>query len=217
MNFGFIICEFEFCDWCDWYWMVIGFTEICSLWHTKWAINWTCVSLFSSSVMLLVTCCVGYFHRDLKPENLLCSGPELVKIADFGLAREIRSRPPFTDYVSTRWWVMLSIIRVQNCKFNTVFNKKYVNLYLKWYSFRYRAPEVLLRSTNYNSPLDIWALGTIMAELYTLRPLFPGSSEIDQLFKICSVLGTPSKVCEVNLFHAIIPQNVFYAIHKNLF
>lgn len=45
----------------------------------------------------------GFFHRDLKPENLLCNGPDLIKIADFGLAREIRSRPPFTDYVSTRW------------------------------------------------------------------------------------------------------------------
>ncbi|EDS39242.1 serine/threonine-protein kinase MAK [Culex quinquefasciatus] len=45
----------------------------------------------------------GFFHRDLKPENVLCCGPELVKIADFGLAREIRSRPPYTDYVSTRW------------------------------------------------------------------------------------------------------------------
>ena len=103
----------------------------------------------------------GYFHRDLKPENLLCSGPECVKIADFGLARETRSRPPYTDYVSTRW---------------------------------YRAPEVLLRSTNYNSPIDIWAMGCIMAELYTLRPLFPGSSEIDEIFKICAVLGTPTKV-----------------------
>ncbi|KAL8172766.1 UNVERIFIED_CONTAM: hypothetical protein K2H54_017517 [Gekko kuhli] len=102
----------------------------------------------------------GFFHRDLKPENLLCMGPELVKIADFGLAREIRSRPPYTDYVSTRW---------------------------------YRAPEVLLRSTNYSSPIDIWAVGCIMAEVYTLRPLFPGSSEIDTIFKICQVLGTPKK------------------------
>jgi len=101
----------------------------------------------------------GYFHRDMKPENLLISG-DLVKLADFGLAREIRARPPFTDYVSTRW---------------------------------YRAPEVLLRSAVYNSPLDIWACGCIMAELYTLRPLFPGSSESDELFKICSVLGTPSQ------------------------
>jgi len=105
----------------------------------------------------------GFFHRDLKPENLLCSGPELIKIADFGLAREIRSRPPFTDYVSTRW---------------------------------YRAPEVLLHSTNYGSTIDLWAMGCIMAELYTFRPLFPGSSEVDQLFKICSVLGTPEKVRE---------------------
>ncbi|CAL1536414.1 unnamed protein product [Lymnaea stagnalis] len=102
----------------------------------------------------------GFFHRDLKPENLLCNGTEQVKIADFGLAREIRSRPPYTDYVSTRW---------------------------------YRAPEVLLRSTNYSSPIDMWAVGCIMAELYTLRPLFPGSSEIDEIFKICSVLGTPKK------------------------
>lgn len=45
---------------------------------------------------------------------------------DFGLAREIRSRPPFTEYVSTRW---------------------------------YRAPEIILMSTNYNSPADIFALG----------------------------------------------------------
>jgi len=66
---------------------------------------------------------------------------------------------------------------------------------------RYRAPEVLLRSTNYSSPIDMWALGCIMAELYTLRPLFPGSSEIDQLFKVSSVLGTPSKVghCSWNI------------------
>ena len=40
--------------------------------------------------------------------------------------------------------------------------------------FRYRAPEVLLRSTNYNSPIDIWAVGCITSELYTKRPLFPG-------------------------------------------
>lgn len=60
--------------------------------------------------------------------------------------------------------------------------------------YRYRAPEVLLRSTNYSSPIDIWAVGCIMAEVYTLRPLFPGASEIDTIFKICQVLGTPKKV-----------------------
>ena len=57
---------------------------------------------------------------------------------------------------------------------------------------RYRAPEVLLRATNYNSPIDQWAMGGILAELYTLRPLFPGSSEADEIYKICSVMGSPT-------------------------
>ena len=59
---------------------------------------------------------------------------------------------------------------------------------------RYRAPEVLLRSSTYSSPIDMWAVGCIMAELYTLRPLFPGNSEVDEIFKICQVLGTVKKV-----------------------
>ena len=100
----------------------------------------------------------GFFHRDMKPENILVSGNTL-KIADFGLAREIRSKPPYTDYVSTRW---------------------------------YRAPEVLLRAPHYTAPIDTWAVGTIMAEMLTLRPLFPGTSEADEIYKITSVLGTPS-------------------------
>ncbi|GAA5983308.1 hypothetical protein JCM11641_002259 [Rhodosporidiobolus odoratus] len=124
----------------------------------------------------------GYFHRDLKPENLLITTtgladypasslfalpgtpPEkdvvvVVKLADFGLAREITSKPPYTEYVSTRW---------------------------------YRAPEVLLRSRDYSVPVDMWALGTIMVEVLTLKPLFPGDSEVDQVYKICEVLGDPS-------------------------
>ena len=57
---------------------------------------------------------------------------------------------------------------------------------------RYRAPEVLLQARNYNSPIDIWAVGAIITELYLLRPIFPGASESDEIFKICSVLGTPT-------------------------
>ena len=59
---------------------------------------------------------------------------------------------------------------------------------------RYRAPEVQLGSTHYNSPIDIWAIACIMSEVYTTRPLFPGSGTIDQVYKICGVLGTPTKV-----------------------
>jgi protein kinase len=73
----------------------------------------------------------GYFHRDLKPGNMACQyyigfmlslfmlkiigvfsvflenllvTNGIVKIADFGLAREVSSSPPYTDYVSTRWY-----------------------------------------------------------------------------------------------------------------
>lgn len=46
----------------------------------------------------------GYLHRDMKPENLLISDKLVLKIADFGLAKLSRSQPPFTDYVSTRWY-----------------------------------------------------------------------------------------------------------------
>jgi serine/threonine protein kinase len=38
----------------------------------------------------------------------------------------------------------------------------------------------------------MWAVGTIIAELITLEPLFPGSSEIDEIFRICLICGTPA-------------------------
>ena len=51
----------------------------------------------------------------------------------------------------------------------------------------------MLRSTNYNSPVDIFALGCIIAELYNFYPLFPGANETDQLNKMVKILGTPDK------------------------
>ena len=56
----------------------------------------------------------------------------------------------------------------------------------------YRAPELVLRSTNYNQSVDIFALACIMAEMYLGRPIFPGSTETDQLTRIVTVLGTPT-------------------------
>lgn len=115
----------------------------------------------------------GYFHRDMKPENILVATSGLLqsqpdeqkdvivicKIADFDSVREISSTPPYTEYVSGRW---------------------------------YRAPEVLLKQRDYSTPVDMWALGAIMAELINLRPIFPGTGEIDQIHRIIKVLGDPA-------------------------
>lgn len=48
----------------------------------------------------------------------------------------------------------------------------------------YRAPEILLGSKSYALPIDMWSVGTIFAEMITKRPLFPGDSEIDEIYKI---------------------------------
>lgn len=48
----------------------------------------------------------------------------------------------------------------------------------------YRAPEVLLGQRRYALPIDIWSVGTIFAEMSNRRPLWPGDSEIDEIFKI---------------------------------
>ena len=108
----------------------------------------------------------GYVHRDIKPENLLLRGPTL-KIADLGLARPIAG--PECDDDDGRPWT------------------EYVST--RWY----RAPEILLRNPTYGPAVDIYALGAVAAELYSLRPLFPGSSETDQLACIAAVLGSPTE------------------------
>ncbi|GKE08711.1 cyclin-dependent kinase F-4-like protein, partial [Tanacetum coccineum] len=56
----------------------------------------------------------------------------------------------------------------------------------------YRAPEVFLHAPVYNYAVDMWAMGEIIVELFTLTQVFEGSSEADVMYKICSVLGTPT-------------------------
>lgn len=57
----------------------------------------------------------------------------------------------------------------------------------------YRSPEILLGSKTYSTPVDVWSIGCIFAEMINQRPLFQGDSEIDELFKIFQVLGTPTE------------------------
>jgi len=57
----------------------------------------------------------------------------------------------------------------------------------------YRAPDVLMGSRTYSTPVDIWSIGCIFAEMATSKPLFAGTSESDQLKRIFKTLGTPTQ------------------------
>ncbi|KAK9378381.1 kinase-like domain-containing protein [Kockiozyma suomiensis] len=87
----------------------------------------------------------------------------------------------------------------------------------------YRAPDVLLGSRTYSTSIDMWSAGCIMAEMYTGRPLFPGTTNEDQLQRIFRLMGTPSEQTWPNVtqlpnyrpnfpvfppqdLHAILPQ-----------
>ncbi|KAI8848695.1 kinase-like domain-containing protein [Chytridium lagenaria] len=57
----------------------------------------------------------------------------------------------------------------------------------------YRAPDVLMGSRQYSTSIDLWSAGCILAEMASGRPLFPGSSIKDQLYRIFKLLGTPDE------------------------
>uniref|UniRef100_T1GBQ5 Protein kinase domain-containing protein n=1 Tax=Megaselia scalaris TaxID=36166 RepID=T1GBQ5_MEGSC len=53
----------------------------------------------------------------------------------------------------------------------------------------YRAPELLVGDTSYSTPVDVWAIGCVFAELVRGEALWPGRSDVDQLFLIRKTLG----------------------------
>lgn len=56
----------------------------------------------------------------------------------------------------------------------------------------YKPPEVMLRSGNYSTEVDIWSIGCVFFEMVASKVLFAGDSDIDMLYRIFSHLGTPS-------------------------
>ena len=55
----------------------------------------------------------------------------------------------------------------------------------------YRSPEMLFDSDSYTASIDIWGCGCILAEMLLGEPIFKGTTDIEQLGKIMTVLGTP--------------------------
>lgn len=70
----------------------------------------------------------------------------------------------------------------------------------------YRAPELLLCDTKYSGKIDVWAVGCIIAELFTLKPLFKGETEGEQLFTIFRLWGSLSKTDE-EFYKMSVPVN----------
>ncbi|XP_072232868.1 uncharacterized protein [Leuresthes tenuis] len=98
-------------------------------------------------------------HRDIKPENILISQGGVVKLCDFGFARTMAL--PFEGSIYTDY------------------------VATRWY----RAPELLVGDIKYGKPVDVWAVGCLLMEMLTGQPLFPGDSDLDQIYHIVKCFG----------------------------
>ncbi|KAL4795232.1 MAPK related serine/threonine protein kinase [Aspergillus venezuelensis] len=118
-----------------------------------------------------------FFHRDIKPENILVSTSD----STFSRYSNLVT-PPSTPSTYSVKIADFGLARETHSKLPYT---TYVST--RWY----RAPEVLLRAGEYSAPVDMWAVGAMAVEIATLKPLFPGGNEVDQVWRVCEIMGSP--------------------------
>jgi meiosis induction protein kinase IME2/SME1 len=123
-----------------------------------------------------------FFHRDIKPENILVSTSAQQDSGNSFRRYSALVTPPSTPPTYTVKIADFGLARETHSKLPYT---TYVST--RWY----RAPEVLLRAGEYSAPVDIWAIGAMAVEIATLKPLFPGGNEVDQVWRVCEIMGSP--------------------------
>lgn len=123
-----------------------------------------------------------FFHRDIKPENILVSTSSHTDSSNSFRRYSSLVTPPSTPPAYTVKIADFGLARETHSKLPYT---TYVST--RWY----RAPEVLLRAGEYSAPVDIWAVGAMAVEVATLKPLFPGGNEVDQVWRVCEIMGSP--------------------------
>jgi meiosis induction protein kinase IME2/SME1 len=124
----------------------------------------------------------NFFHRDIKPENILVSTSSQQESGTSFRRYSALVTPPSTPPTYTVKIADFGLARETHSKLPYT---TYVST--RWY----RAPEVLLRAGEYSAPVDIWAIGAMAVEIATLKPLFPGGNEVDQVWRVCEIMGSP--------------------------
>jgi mitogen-activated protein kinase 15 len=127
----------------------------------------------------------GLIHRDLKPSNVLVNENCEAKLCDFGLVRSLEDGPEDPQDILTEY------------------------IATRWY----RAPEILVGSRKYSRAIDIWSMGCMLAEMQRGKPLFAGTSTINQLEKVLSWTGPPSEQ-EIKSLKLTTGQEVFKLLGK---
>jgi meiosis induction protein kinase IME2/SME1 len=125
----------------------------------------------------------SFFHRDIKPENILVSTSSHSDYSNSFRRYSALVTPPSTPPTYTVKIADFGLARETHSKLPYT---TYVST--RWY----RAPEVLLRAGEYSAPVDIWAVGAMAVEVATLKPLFPGGNEVDQVWRVCEIMGSPA-------------------------